>query len=337
MSGETWRIVVPREVTRVVKIPTGLPGSDGKSAYQLAVSEGFEGTEAEWLASLRGVPGDDGADGLSAYEIARALGFAGTEQEWLDSLVGESGTSAEIVGVSASQLPAGSSPTVSMGGTSSQRTLSFGIPAGAPGSKGDPGDTDAWIIRGAGRPDVPASLSTETAAAVAAATSGAEFVSVDGAGVGAWVWRKHGTSWVVTDGDTGRRAFIPVGLPTSGPGVNSRIYIRRINNDIHMSFGGGQWDGFYWDRTLSPQNNVLASNQIPNGFRMKSSSMLSVYDDNGVQLSPLYVAGVGDSSIIRFKGSTALLPANTSTIIRIPELVGTANDPWPITLGGSSS
>lgn len=232
MSGETWRIVVPREVTRVVKIPTGLPGSDGKSAYQLALSEGFEGTESEWLASLRGVPGDDGDNGLSAYEIARALGFAGTEQEWLDSLVGDPGTSAEIVGVSASQLPAGSSPTVSMGGTPEQRTLSFGIPAGAPGSKGDPGDVPGWIIRGAGRPDVPASLSTETAAAVASATSGAEFVSVDGAGVGAWVWRKHGTSWVVTDGDTGWSDV--TALATFGSGVvdAGRLLIRRWNGTV---------------------------------------------------------------------------------------------------------
>lgn len=31
--------------------------ADGKSAYQIAVEDGFEGTEAEWLASLRGPDG----------------------------------------------------------------------------------------------------------------------------------------------------------------------------------------------------------------------------------------------------------------------------------------
>ncbi len=35
-----------------------LHGEDGKSAYQIAVDNGFEGTEQEWLASLHG---EDGA------------------------------------------------------------------------------------------------------------------------------------------------------------------------------------------------------------------------------------------------------------------------------------
>lgn len=35
-----------------------------------------------------GVQGPEGIAGLSAYEIAVANGFIGTEQEWLDSLVG---------------------------------------------------------------------------------------------------------------------------------------------------------------------------------------------------------------------------------------------------------
>lgn len=39
----------------------------------------------------KGDPGDPGADGLSAYEVALANGFTGTEQEWLDSLVGSPG------------------------------------------------------------------------------------------------------------------------------------------------------------------------------------------------------------------------------------------------------
>lgn len=38
-----------------------------------------------------GVDGQDGADGLSAYEVAVANGFSGTQQQWLDSLVGAPG------------------------------------------------------------------------------------------------------------------------------------------------------------------------------------------------------------------------------------------------------
>ena len=38
-------------------------GVDGASAYEVAVNEGFVGTEAEWLASLVGADGAAGADG----------------------------------------------------------------------------------------------------------------------------------------------------------------------------------------------------------------------------------------------------------------------------------
>ena len=38
-------------------------GFDGKSAYEIAIENGFEGTEAEWLESLHGKDGIDGNDG----------------------------------------------------------------------------------------------------------------------------------------------------------------------------------------------------------------------------------------------------------------------------------
>lgn len=45
---------------------------------------------------VRGLPGEQGIpgdEGLSAYEVAVLNGFTGTEQEWLDSLVGPEGPS----------------------------------------------------------------------------------------------------------------------------------------------------------------------------------------------------------------------------------------------------
>jgi len=38
-------------------------GRPGLSAYEVAVAAGYEGTEAEWLASLKGADGQDGATG----------------------------------------------------------------------------------------------------------------------------------------------------------------------------------------------------------------------------------------------------------------------------------
>lgn len=41
----------------------GQDGKDGLSAYEIAVNNGFTGTESEWLASLKGEKGDAGATG----------------------------------------------------------------------------------------------------------------------------------------------------------------------------------------------------------------------------------------------------------------------------------
>lgn len=85
----------------------------GKSAYEIAVQNGFVGTQAEWLNSLKGEPGQNGEDGSngtdgvdgsdgqngangqngkSAYQLAQENGFTGTLTQWLASLKGETGT-----------------------------------------------------------------------------------------------------------------------------------------------------------------------------------------------------------------------------------------------------
>ena len=70
---------------QTVKVtPTLLEGSDGvdgingKSAYQVAVDNGFVGTAAQWLDSLIG---------NSAYEEWVANGGVGTFQDFLDEIV----------------------------------------------------------------------------------------------------------------------------------------------------------------------------------------------------------------------------------------------------------
>ena len=60
-------------------------GPAGRSAYELAVENGYRGTLEEWLASL------SGNNGLSAYELAVENGYRGTEEEWLASLKGTAG------------------------------------------------------------------------------------------------------------------------------------------------------------------------------------------------------------------------------------------------------
>ena len=104
----------------------GIPGENGKSAYEIAVSQGFEGTQQEWLTSLRGEKGDPGEQGptgpkgekgdpgvqgitgpqgekgdqgptgpqgepgKTAYAYAQEAGYEGTEAEFAEKLASES-------------------------------------------------------------------------------------------------------------------------------------------------------------------------------------------------------------------------------------------------------
>lgn len=117
----------------------GEPGPPGLSAYQVAVVEGYEGTEAEWLESLVGADGEDGA---SAYQVAVAEGYTGTEAEWLASLVGPRG-------------PEGPQGEQGEAGTGVRILGSLPDPDELPGTGNEVGDAylidgDLWVWDGSG-------------------------------------------------------------------------------------------------------------------------------------------------------------------------------------------
>ena len=68
-------------------------GKEGKSAYEVAVKNGFSGTEAEWLASLKGEKGD-------------AFVYADFTAEQLAALKGEKGDAFTYSDFTAAQLAA---------------------------------------------------------------------------------------------------------------------------------------------------------------------------------------------------------------------------------------
>ncbi|MQR99912.1 phage fiber-tail adaptor protein [Gluconobacter aidae] len=80
---------------------TGTAGVDGKSAYQVAVAEGYSGTEAEWLTTLVGPAGPQGEAGatgamgpagsdadVTATNIATALGYTPANGDEYAALAG---------------------------------------------------------------------------------------------------------------------------------------------------------------------------------------------------------------------------------------------------------
>ena len=71
---------------------SGLEFIQGKSAYEVAVLNGFKGTEAEWLASLKGKPGKDGQPGRDGVDGKDGtVSFEELTDEQRESLRGEPG------------------------------------------------------------------------------------------------------------------------------------------------------------------------------------------------------------------------------------------------------
>ena len=66
-------------------------GKDGKSAYEVALANGFKGNETEWLNSLHGKDGKDGANGKDGYTPKKNVDYFDGEQ-------GERGVSGVYVG-----------------------------------------------------------------------------------------------------------------------------------------------------------------------------------------------------------------------------------------------
>ncbi len=83
-------------VLALTSCSTSSKGETGKSAYEIACDNGFEGTEAEWLASLKGTNGADGTNASSetTYEMYQRLvassEFSGTYGEFLKDYLGNS-------------------------------------------------------------------------------------------------------------------------------------------------------------------------------------------------------------------------------------------------------
>ena len=93
-DGDTPIPPTPDLYTQLLKklseMQTGANGKDGSSAYEIAIENGFVGTAAEWLESLKGKDGIDGKDGLPGKDGADGLpGKDGTNGK--DGLPGKDG------------------------------------------------------------------------------------------------------------------------------------------------------------------------------------------------------------------------------------------------------
>ena len=83
---------------KLSEMQAGANGKDGRSAYEIATENGFVGTAAEWLESLKGRDGIDGKDGLPGKDGKDGLpGKDGTNgKDGRDGIDGKDGVSPDL-------------------------------------------------------------------------------------------------------------------------------------------------------------------------------------------------------------------------------------------------
>ena len=107
--------------------------------------QGMIGNLEEYLAANPPAPGKPGADGKSAYEIAVDNGFSGSKMEWLESLHGEQGSQGKTgpQGQKGDKGEPGETGPVGPQGLRGEPGQN-----GLPGEKGDKGDTGPQGLKG---------------------------------------------------------------------------------------------------------------------------------------------------------------------------------------------
>ena len=190
--------------------------------------------------------------------------------------------------------------------------------------------TNSLIITGNGRPDKP---DTTDGKITGNEPNGTIYNSLDGAGVGAWLWQKQKNVWQPISADTGER-----NMSRYSTNIKSgNIYLRRINNTVECTFSGGQWDAIYFlgkdskgfvGKSHAKRMDILPNSRIPIGFRSTKSIMLPFYDDDGVHVGMVYVGGIRNYNYIelRFKDKP---PAEDMNIIRMPIIRWITDEPFP--------
>lgn len=205
-----------------------------------------------------------------------------------------------------------------------------------PTDGGSSQSSDSPIITGNGRPDKP-DTTGDVLNGVENKIKGNEpngtiYRSINGAGVGAYLWQKQNNKWVVISGDTGARR-----MNTSVNIKEGYISLRRVNNTVECSFSKGRWDtvSFYGSsnskftrKNHAKRMDLLSNSKIPPGFRTSVPILLPFYSDDGDNIATVYVGSRADSNYIelRFKDK---LPTDDLNYMRMPVISWITDEPFP--------
>ncbi len=121
--------------------------ASGKSAYEIAVENGFEGTEAEWLESLKGQNGSNGQDGKPGQQGPAGENgqtpYIGENGNWF---IGTTDTGIKAEGTDGADGENGQTPYIGANGNWFIGTTDTGVKAeGTDGADGEDGEDGIGI------------------------------------------------------------------------------------------------------------------------------------------------------------------------------------------------
>lgn len=241
--------------------PQGLPGETGpQGPIGLTGPEGPQGIQGvQGPAGDTGPAGPAGSDGDSAYAVAVSNGFVGTESEWLSSLIGPQGPQ----GIQGEQGPIGETGPQGpqgiqgiQGETGPQGPIGLTGPEGPQGLKGDTGAQGPQGIQG---PEGPQGIQGPEGPQGPAGDDGATWHNGSGAPAGALgvvgdyylnndngdYYEKTGAStWTLRGNLTGPTSIANVAFSTVSDGVitidaqSKEVANRRVllTQDSSLSF-----------------------------------------------------------------------------------------------------
>ena len=258
----------------------------GKSAYEIAKENGFDGTEAEWLASLKGATGakgadgKDGEDGKTPYVGGNGNWFVGNDDTGKPSrgekgdtgAAGKDGVTPTFVVESVETAEAGEDARAYLTGDSPNFGFNFVIP------KGDKGDTGATGAKGADGKDGAAGkdgADGHTPVITASKANGVTTVKADGeaiATINDGAKGADGSPGAKGDkGDTGATPNLSIGTVTTleaGQDAAANISGTSTNPVLNLSIpkgakgdpgeGGGGAGAWYVTITQDDGGNITA-------------------------------------------------------------------------------
>ena len=148
-----WKTLAAFGLSAALCVPIAAcsAGQNGKSAYEIAVENGFEGTEQEWLESLKGEPGEPGTSGSDGQNGAAGQDGVGVKDAEINDkgeLVitltnGQVLNLGVVVGADGEQGPEGPQGKPGEDGEDGEQG-----PAGPQGPQGEPGEDGEDGVQG---------------------------------------------------------------------------------------------------------------------------------------------------------------------------------------------